>query len=452
MPETPAPCLHDSEMDRLRAERPGNEKQRMKPVHNVSIRIKMLIMVIVPLIGMFIFAAREISSKTANLHNLQATSILTTYAVKSGSLIHELQKERGLSSGFLSTKGERFHDELVKQRGDTDSQLKELKEFKAANADKLEGVKERLGAADTLLEKLATTRVAVDGMKLESKESLAYYTRTITSYLDIIAQLTIQSLNPDITREAVAYHAFLSVKEQTGLERATLNEVFATNRFDEKTYERYVGIAASQTTFLDVFAKFATPDHLKTFLKKMKEPFYPQVEEMRSTALSKRQSGEFGVRPETWFATVTTMINVMKEMEDILAAHLKEKATSLADTARLSLAFSVFAAAAAAAASLIFGFVVMIGITAPLKTMAGLLKDMTDGVGNLTGRLDADRTDEIGEVNRRFNRFMDTIQSSGIERKNELQRDEITGRQEARPHSTLHGDAQAHKIDYKKSA
>src|SRR6185369_2127086 len=120
---------------------------------NMKIRIKMLLMVAIPIVGLLIFAVRDISDKTASLRNLQTTSILTAFAVKSGSLIHELQKERGLSAGFIASKGEKFREELTKQRVDTDSRIKALKEDSASNAAKLEGLKERLGAADNLLEK-----------------------------------------------------------------------------------------------------------------------------------------------------------------------------------------------------------------------------------------------------------------------------------------------------------
>jgi methyl-accepting chemotaxis protein len=209
----------------------------------------------------------------------------------------------------------------------------------------------------------------------------------------------------------MAYHAFLSAKEQAGLERATLNGVFASNRFDNKTYENYVGIAAAQATFLDIFNKFADPYSRKTYLKKLNAPFYQQVEEMRSSALTRRLVGDFGIRPENWFATSSVMINVMKEVEDLLASHMGKNADSLAASARLNLALSAFTAALAAAASLLFGFIIMIGISAPLKTISSVLKDMTDGDTNLARRLNADRSDEIGEVSRGFNRFMDNFQS-----------------------------------------
>ncbi len=378
-------------------------------LNNVKISIKMLVMVLVPIAGMLIFAAKDISGKIANLQSLQTTRALTAFAVKSGSLIHELQKERGLSVGFISTKGEKFREDLSKQRSDTDSQINELKKFRDGNTGNLEVMKERLGAADLLLEKLSATRVGIDTLTLSPKESLNYYTRTITSYLDVVAQITIMSMNSEITRDAMAYHAFLNIKEQTGLERATLNTVFATNRFDDQTYEFYTGITASQKTFFDVFSKFANPYHLKTLQSKLDAPYHQQVEEMRSTALSRRLSGDFGIRPENWFATISVMINVMKEVEGMLAAHMAEKADTLADTARLGVALTAFSAALALVISLQFGFIVMIGIRTPLESMASVLKDMAVGDRNLTRRLDANRTDEIGDVGRCFNRFLDAI-------------------------------------------
>ncbi len=92
-----------------------------------------------------------------------------------------------------------------------------------------------------------------------------------------------------------------------------------------------MGIISSQETSLDFFAKFASTDHLITFVRNMKASFYQQVEEMRSTALAKRQSSGFGVLPETWFATITSMLDVMTRMENLLAEQLKEKSASLAD-------------------------------------------------------------------------------------------------------------------------
>ena len=369
----------------------------------------MLLMVAIPIAGMLIFVVRDISGRTADLRDLHMTSSLTNFAVKSGSLIHELQKERGLSAGFIASKGDKFREDLTKQRGETDLRIKALKEYKADNAANIEGVKEHLGAADSLLERLTATRSDVNDMKLQPQESIAYFTKTISSYLDVVAQITILSRNPDITREAMAYYAFLNAKEQTGRERAILNGVFASNSFDDETYRKFVGIIAAQATFLDVFNKYANANDLKTFREKMNGPFSQPLEEMRKTALTKGMAGNFGILPEDWFKTITAKINAMKEQEDQMAAQMGVKADSLAGNAKQSLIFSAAIAGSASATAFLFAFIFMTGITTPLKTMVAMLRDIAEGEGDLTKRLDADRGDEIGEVCRWFNRFVDNV-------------------------------------------
>ena len=52
-----------------------------------------------------------------------------TLATKISIVIHELQKERGTSAGFLGSKGKNFGENLQKQRQLSDEKIKEF--FKA---------------------------------------------------------------------------------------------------------------------------------------------------------------------------------------------------------------------------------------------------------------------------------------------------------------------------------
>jgi len=156
-------------------------------------------------------------------------------------------------------------------------------------------------------------------------------------------------------------------------------------------------------------AQLGKADHLKTFREKMNAPFFQQVEEMRTIALNKGLAGDFGVQPENWFKTITAKINAMKEVEDLLAKQMGDKASTLADGAKKSLVFSAIIAAVATISALCLGFIIMISITAPLKTIVAMLKDIAEGEGDLTKRLNADRRDEIGDVCRWFNRFVDNV-------------------------------------------
>jgi methyl-accepting chemotaxis protein len=55
-------------------------------------------------------------------------------------------------------------------------------------------------------------------------------------------------------------------------------------------------------------------------------------------------------------------------------------------------------------------WVIARGIIRPILATATMLKDIAQGEGNLTGRLDAERQDEIGEMARWFNLFVEKLQ------------------------------------------
>jgi methyl-accepting chemotaxis protein len=99
----------------------------------------------------------------------------------------------------------------------------------------------------------------------------------------------------------------------------------------------------------------------------------------------------------------------MKDVEDLLAKDIMTAADQLADGARKSLAFSIALAAILGGLALLAGFLVMRSITLPLSRMLHMLKDIAEGEGDLTHRLEEGRKDEFGELSHWFNRFVDNI-------------------------------------------
>lgn len=376
---------------------------------NMSIRLKLLLMVLIPIVGMLVFSSREVVDKYKLLNNINETRTLTGLAVRVGSLSHEMQKERGLSSGYINAKGEKFRDELGKQREVVNGELAKVKEFAAANGSVLDNVKKSLDAANSGLEKLKDTRVAIDGLKIEGKDSFAYYTKQISSYMDVVAAVSTTSKNHEIMREATAYYAFVKAKEETGKERATLNAVLAADAFNDETFRRMFVIVAGQKDYLDLFRQYASPTELATFDEKSKAPSFQKVEELRSATLAKGMAGGFGITPESWFSTISEKINIMKEVEDVLAKDILKVADALASGAKSTLILSIAISAVLCVVTLLIGFLVMASVTTPLSRMLAMLKDIAEGEGDLTHRLEEDRKDEFGELAHWFNRFVDNI-------------------------------------------
>ncbi len=67
-------------------------------------------------LAMLYYAVSAIMADWQKLKSLDQVADAQRIAVSSGSLAHELQKERGLSAGFIASKGEKFRDTLASQR------------------------------------------------------------------------------------------------------------------------------------------------------------------------------------------------------------------------------------------------------------------------------------------------------------------------------------------------
>ena len=376
---------------------------------NMSIRLKLLLMVVAPIIGLLIFSTREVIDKYKLLEGLNETRTLTGLAVRVGALSHEIQKERGLSSGYINAKGEKFRTELAQQRERVNTESKNVKEYVAANSAELDHVKKPLDAANSGLEKLQAVRGAIDAFAIDGKESFSYYTKQISSYMDVVAMVAITGDSPEVMKEATAYYAFVKAKEETGKERATLNAVLAADTFNDETFQRTFAILSAQQNYLDLFKKFASPAELAAFDEKSKAPAFRKVDELRDAALAKGMAGGFGITPENWFTTISEKINIMKETEDILVKEIVSVADTLASGAKRTLVFSIALSTTLGGIAIILSILVMKSITTPLSRMLGMLKDIAEGEGDLTRRLDTGRTDEFGELSRWFNRFVDNI-------------------------------------------
>ena len=87
---------------------------------NLSMRNKLLLMILPPILGLLVFSWISVSEKVTSVREMKRTHQLSVLAVSTGSLVHELQKERGMTAGFITSKGAKFRTELAAQRAQVD--------------------------------------------------------------------------------------------------------------------------------------------------------------------------------------------------------------------------------------------------------------------------------------------------------------------------------------------
>ena len=92
-------------------------------LHRIPVSRKFMLVLALPLCIIVWLAASGIMDRRQVANNMQQVDRFTGLSVQLGGLIHELQVERGLSVGFIGSRGEAFGTRLAAQRGLVDEQI-----------------------------------------------------------------------------------------------------------------------------------------------------------------------------------------------------------------------------------------------------------------------------------------------------------------------------------------
>ena len=312
-------------------------------VAKLPFKTKLVLMLLPALLGLLFYSANVLLEKYGTMKSMTELEKLVELAAELGDVIHNVQVERGLSSGFLASKGEKFSSELKAQRQVVDKEIAKLKSFVEQNPAVLvsAGMKASIEAANTDLDKLGKARENISALGISQKESFALYSGTVASLIGIVERVVGASNHPEIIKKTAAYFALLQGKEQAGRERATLNGVFAADAFDRENYPRLLSIMSAQDVYFKSFQGSAT-EEMKRLLQQVNESDVArEVEAMRKIALDKAQEGKFGIEPAKWFGAITKKIEALMEAEGKIDADIKSHANRLSREARNVLMFNM---------------------------------------------------------------------------------------------------------------
>ena len=275
----------------------------------LTIKIKLLLMVGIPLLGVTGFAFNEILNQNRLSGEIDRVKALVQFGVLAGDLVHEMQKERGLSSGYLGSKGTLFGEALDKQRQETDHRYAVLKTAWA-------GFKPELGSPDflkttalgfTALEELNQKRQAVEGLKIPLPEVLGYYSNTIGLFLRAIETSIQITPDPEVVRRLSAYTALLQAKERAGIIRAVMNNTFSQGKFAPGMYRRFLDLLSKHETYLAIFEAQANEPNLTFYRQTLVGPVVEKVGEMQHRAvfeMEKTLSFATGAASFSWWVDI----------------------------------------------------------------------------------------------------------------------------------------------------
>ena len=368
-----------------------------------SLSSRIALISIVPLLAFWAVAAISAIDQYRRAGSAERIMEIASQTPAFGALIHELQKERGNSAGFIgSGGGAQFAERLQAQRQATDVALAEFRARAGALFASTAGpeMTATLDAARAALAYLPGRRAAVTDLTLTVDEMAAYYTGIIRILLDAVGVMEHVSTDAEVSREITAYLALLEGKERAGIERAMGAAGFGAGGFAEGIHRRFTALVAQQDAFFRAFETFATPAMQAMYAETLTGPVIDEVQRLRDIAIGSGYGGDTsGVTGPQWFDAITRKIDLMKELEDALDDILVGTLVSHHTAAQS--AFWVYVGVVLAISVLVglCALVMSRRIIGALTAITGAMRGLADG-DTATEVPHADRADEIGAMAR----------------------------------------------------
>jgi len=367
---------------------------------NIGTRVSLAL--VLPIVGLLAFSGFTVYEKSQISSQMESLQTLANVAPDISAMVHEMQKERGTSAGFIGSKGEKFADRLPEQRKLTDEKHAALE--KVLDDLDIESfgpiLVKKVSDARTALGELATKRSAISTLTLTVPEMASYYTGSIAKLLSIVEEMAVLSSDAQMTKAITAYTAYLQAKERSGIERAMGSGGFGAGKFAPAIHKTFVELIAMQSTYLKVFDTYASQDLRDVHAATVKGADVDEVERMRQIAIESPYTGSTGeVQAPYWFDTITKKINLLKTVEDKISEDLRAKAASIQSAASNAFYMALIVTLALLAVTAALVSTIVRGITGPLGHMTSAMKVLAGG-NTSVDIPDTERGDEIGHMAR----------------------------------------------------
>ncbi|TFZ04614.1 nitrate regulatory protein [Ramlibacter rhizophilus] len=271
----------------------------------------------------FLLASRQ--CEIAELEQLARSCELVGAVAR---LVHALQRERGISNVFLSSRGQRFARQRREQQAECERAEAGLRQW----LDALETSATPVGNGSRLFSRIALVLHALEGLpalreritghELVAAEATAAFSVLIASLLAVVFEAADSATDPDVSRALVALLHLMQGKEFAGQERALGARSFATGHIDAAGQQQWRHLIESQQSCLQVFADFSQAEGAPAGVASPPSPGSADLARLRHLGCTGDGALDSAFS-DAWYETCTRRIDDLHADEDRLARHLR---------------------------------------------------------------------------------------------------------------------------------
>jgi len=260
----------------------------MNFINNLAIKKKLLLLISLPLLGLLFFSITQNISIYKEIKKVEKIEVGIHFAKSISALLHETQKERGMTAGFIGSEGEIFGKELIEQRKLTNEKfnlfLDAEKNMMNSYSSKL--LSKEVSTSIERIKNVSKIRTKVDSQSIKVGEAISYYTKTNSLLLNSVIILSKLTDDAGLSQQLNAFGSFLLSKERAGIERAVGTNTLSRDSFAPGMREKLNKLVSEQNSYIDTFKHYATNDSIEFFNNTLKGKAVDEVNRIRKTLLS----------------------------------------------------------------------------------------------------------------------------------------------------------------------
>jgi len=368
---------------------------------------KKLMLVILPLLlalcyfsGSKIMATNNSKVSSSDIYNFVELSAYNS------RLVHELQKERGMSAGYLGSNGLKFVSTLPVQRKETDKRLADLKNYLNMSRENLKDHSALWAVvenANSMIANIQLMRSGVSSLSISLIDALQYYTELNSKLLSVPGLAVRISEVSEVSRSLAAYYEFLQGKERAGIERAVLSNTFGQNQFAPGMFKKFVQLVSEQNSYFATFQIYASQNHIESYRQLERQAPFKEVADYRKKAFA----NDLHQNAESWFSASTNRINLLKEQEEKLTSEILQFSAGIVNRETNAFWFYLVLSTLLLAVTSYMSFLLMKGLSKQVFFLNNTMASAAEK--NLVLRCQIIGKDELGAIANNLNQMLNSL-------------------------------------------
>ena len=370
-------------------------------IYNASLRRRLLVILVPPFLVMCYFAVSQVVSNLEVATQISRLRADTQFTFHFSSIVHEIQKERGYTAGFVGSEGTQFKDELAQQRKLTDLRAKELDEKDRDRKMTNDHLRIETKNILAFLGELKKIRNKVDRMEASFDEIYNLYSSANDLLLHVIVEATSEASGDQMNHLLSSYSSLIYLKEIAGKERALVNNLLTSKTFSVENFRKWqelIGSQRTQESLLKATAEFSDWNSQYKILEVLPET---------RAYIAAREKIIFGgnqaaskLTAKEWVSLSTTRINRLRNIELRLAENLRSIMDGITRRAYFSLLISLGLFGLACIVVFVLSRMVINSILQPTTKAIQALRalDEESGVGETSTSPSKNGNEELSEI------------------------------------------------------